>query len=107
MSETVASLDLQELQARYRNGGLTPTTLVKEVLRRREAYPDPAVWIHRLSAGDLLARAAELEGLASQGGQVLREYPLFGIPFAVKDNIDVAGLPTTAACPAFAYTAAR
>lgn len=105
LREPPASLDLQGLQSLYQSGNLTPTRLAKELIRRREDYPDPAVWIHRVSAEDLLSRAGELEGLASRGGQVFRDYPLFGIPFAVKDNIDVAGLPTTAACPGFAYRA--
>jgi allophanate hydrolase len=70
-------------------------------LRRIAAYPDPAVWITRVPEAAVLARA---NALANADPQSL---PLFGIPFAVKDNIDCAGLPTTAACPAFAYTPSR
>lgn len=51
-------------------------------------------------SGALEARAAELEAKSPAG------LPLFGIPFAIKDNIDLAGRPTTAACPEFAYTPA-
>ncbi len=47
----------------------------------------------------LCARAEELESAADA-----QKLPLYGVPFAVKDNIDVAGMPTTAGCPAFAYT---
>jgi allophanate hydrolase len=60
---------------------------------------DPApVWISLVAKQDALSRARSLE---NDGPGSL---PLFGIPFAVKDNIDVAGMPTTAGCPAFAYT---
>ncbi|MCX7868679.1 MAG: amidase family protein, partial [Terrimicrobiaceae bacterium] len=55
---------------------------------------DPAIWITRTPEEAVLARAAELDQRGPEG------LPLFGIPFAVKDNINVAGLPTTAACPA-------
>jgi allophanate hydrolase len=58
---------------------------------------DPAIWISRFSDEEILARARELDRLGPTGR------PLFGLPFAVKDNIDVRGLSTTAACPAFAY----
>jgi allophanate hydrolase len=60
------------------------------------------VWISRVPDGELRARA---ERLATAGPRP--DQPLFGVPFAVKDNIDTAGLPTTAACPAFAYTPDR
>jgi allophanate hydrolase len=85
------------LAPRYGAGELTPTDVVEEVWRRCEAHGDPAVWIHRLSLEDLRrhARRVESRGRASQ--------PLYGVPFAIKDNIDLAGSPTTAACPAFAY----
>ena len=92
-------LDIAGLSEAYQ-GGAKPSEIVAEVVARCRAYDDPAVWIHRVPTEDLQARARELEQ-AGSGGR-----PLFGIPFAVKDNIDVAGLPTTAACPAFAYTAA-
>ncbi len=91
-------LTLDSLRAAYA-GGLSPLDLADEVIRRREAWPDPAVFIAvtdaealRAEAGALLARAPEPNSL-----------PLWGVPFAVKDNIDATPLPTTAACPAFAY----
>lgn len=91
-------LDLSSLKTAYA-AGLTPLALVEEVIARRRASDDPAIFITetpddvlRTAAGELMARAPEPNSL-----------PLWGVPFAVKDNIDAAGLPTTAACPAFAY----
>jgi allophanate hydrolase len=94
------SLSLTALADRYASG-LTPTALISELCTRIEAYPDPAVWIHRLSREEMLvhARRVEARGRAGQ--------PLYGVPFAIKDNIDLAGVPTTAACPAFAYVPDR
>ncbi len=65
------------------------------------AHDDPALFIALRSREEALKRAAEL---AAEGPI---DKPLYGVPFAVKDNIDVAGLPTTAACPAFAYRPER
>jgi allophanate hydrolase len=62
------------------------------------AHADPAIWIFRRPDEVILAEAHALESEGPNGR------PLWGVPFAVKDNIDVAGMPTTAACPAFAYT---
>lgn len=94
-------LQIDYLLTACRNGALTPTDIVREVLARVHAYAsvDAAVWINLVPAERLLARAAELEK------RPVADLPLYGVPFAVKDNIDVAGLPTTAACPAFAYDA--
>ena len=95
------SLNLTALRSAYTSGTLTPTALMEELLGRIEAHADPAVWIHRLSREELLgyARRVEERGMATQ--------PLYGVPFAIKDNIDLAGAPTTAACPEFAYTPAQ
>ncbi|MDX2080978.1 MAG: allophanate hydrolase [Terrimicrobiaceae bacterium] len=71
-----------------------PADRIRETFRKiRETGPQP-IWIHVRDEADVLA---ELEALDPA-------LPLYGVPFAVKDNIDVAGIPTTAACPAFAYT---
>lgn len=98
------SFSIPALLTAYRTGECTPLETVEEVIRRCDAYEarDPAVWISRVEADALRARAA---ALAADPGA--KELPLYGIPFAVKDNIDVAGLPTTAACPSYAYEPAR
>ena len=95
----VPSLDIASLEAAYAQGRLTPATLVGRLLEARRESEEQGIWIQRLSADALLASARALEARRSSGEQL----PLYGIPFAVKDNIDVAGLPTTAACPQFAY----
>ena len=95
------SLDIQTLGGRLRAGSLQPREVVAGVLERIAAYRDrnPAVWIHLLPRDALEARAADLEKRGPQG------LPLYGIPFAIKDNIDLAGHPTTAACPDYRYVA--
>jgi hypothetical protein len=90
-------LGIQQLASEYAAGLITPSALITEL------YPSLAgcsgVFIHLLPLQQLLERCAELEAqpVASRG-------KLWGVPFAVKDNVDVAGMPTTAACPAFSYT---
>lgn len=96
------SFDFNSLAAAYRSG-LAPSSLIREVYRRIRASRDPYIWTWLLPEQDALAQAHRIE-LAAQSGCPL---PLFGLPFGVKDNIDVAGLPTGAACASFAYEAAR
>lgn len=98
------ALDLTRLRAAYLDGVVTPVEVVDEVLARLEARGDDAVWIERVPADALRARAKALT-VGALGS--VEELALFGVPFAVKDNIDVAGLPTTAACPAAARLATR
>jgi len=88
-------MKIEALLSAYRSGESTPRDVISALLPHLDS--DPAVWISRFGDEALLARAAELEKIHPCA------LPLYGIPFAVKDNIDVAGLPTTAACPAFSY----
>ncbi|MGD9983847.1 MAG: allophanate hydrolase [Porticoccaceae bacterium] len=76
--------------------GLTAQAVIEQVIARRRAVAADGIWITQVPDAALRERARQLD--AGPRG------PLFGVPFAVKDNIDVAGLPTTAACPAFAYS---
>ena len=92
------SLDLVTLAGAYRDGALSPTELVSGVLERVARRGDDKVWIYLLVGEELLSMAKALE----QADPATK--PLYGIPFAIKDNIDLAGHPTTAACPAYAYT---
>src|SRR5229473_4260494 len=96
MTETVAAI-----VAAHRAGILSPAQTVARSFARIRDHDDPAIFI---SLRDEKEARAEAEGLTAKEGAQL---PLYGVPVAIKDNIDVAGLPTTAACPAFAYTPAQ
>ena len=81
--------------------GADPALLLEQ--QRQAFQADDTAWISIASADQLHAQLQTLKTLETQHGRA--QLPLFGIPFAVKDNIDVAGFATTAACPAFTYTA--
>src|SRR5512143_1456923 len=91
------SLDIAGLRAAYASGRLTPAALIEEIIGRTTTDPN-RVWIHRLSDDALRAHAQNL------AGRDPASLPLYGIPFAIKDNIDLAGVPTTAGCREYAYT---
>src|SRR5262245_21279552 len=88
-----SSLDLSALEARYAAGKETPSDIVEDVLGRIARARGDRVWISVAPREDLLVAARALEQRRARGEPL----PLYGVPFAVKDNIDVAGLPTTAA----------
>ena len=92
MAETVL-----EIVAAHRAGTVTPAETVARSYARIRAHNDPAVFISLRDEADAVAEA---KALAAKGDTSL---PFYGVPVAVKDNIDVFGLPTTAACPAFSY----
>ncbi len=92
MAETAA-----EILNAYRDGTATPEDIVARSFARIREHGDPAIFIALREEAEVIAEAREL----AQNGD--RALPLFGIPVAVKDNIDVKGLPTTAACPDYSY----
>ena len=92
MTETVASI-----VAAHRTGTVSPAQTVARCFARIRDHNDPAIFISLREEKEALAEA---EALSAKDAAQL---PLYGIPVAVKDNIDVAGLPTTAGCPAFSY----
>ena len=93
MTETIA-----EILSAYRSGAATPADIIARSYARIHAHDDPAMFIALRDENAVMAEAKAL-------GDADQSLPLYGIPVAVKDNIDVAGMPTTAACPACAYRA--
>src|SRR4051812_33338968 len=93
LTETVAAV-----VAAHRSGHMTPAQTVARSYQRIRDHNDPAVFI---SLRDEKAAIAEAEALSAKDPATL---PLLGVPVAVKDNIDVQGMPTTAACPAFSFS---
>jgi len=95
---TSFSLNIPALRQRYQSGAFTPLDLVEALLTRMAGEDSHHIWISRLDADALRSYAINLEG------RDIASLPLYGIPFAIKDNIDLAGMQTTAGCPAYAYT---
>ncbi len=90
--------DIASIHRAYANG-TTAEAVVAECYRRIDACGDPGIFIHLIDSDTSLSAAREL------GEFDPAVKPLWGVPFAIKDNIDAGGRPTTAACPAFAYEA--
>lgn len=88
-------MKISELKQRYA-AGVTPSTVIEEVWDKIQQWNDPAIFIYLPEKSLLLDLAKSVESMP-------QNLPLWGIPFVVKDNIDVAGWPTTAACPEFSY----
>jgi allophanate hydrolase len=94
------SFDFASLRRAFEEKRASPISVAEEVLRRIAAAGNDGVWISRVPDNALLAEARALEARGPEAA------PLYGLPCAIKDNIDVAGLPTSCACPDFSYTPA-
>ena len=100
-----ASMTVKGLLDAYADRTSTPKQTIASALARIDEIDRPEVWVLRVPTDALEARARALDAqFEAQGSAIFERMPLFGVPFAVKDNIDVAGLPTTAACEPFSYT---
>src|SRR5579862_4323493 len=91
----MSNISIDNLRESFRSGSKTPGRFVQEIFDRIRAEGERPVWISLANETQAIERAAAVD-LA---------LPLAGVPFAVKDNFDVAGMVTTAGCPSFAYTA--
>jgi allophanate hydrolase len=97
------NLSIASLRALLAGGEVQPADILATVHRRIAGRGDDATWIHVASEAAVRAQLSAATARRAAGVHL----PLYGIPFAVKDNIDVAGMPTTAACPDFAYLPER
>jgi allophanate hydrolase len=95
------SLLIPDLHREYRAGRLTPTQLIERLRQVPDAAPRRNIWITRLDFEQLMPYLRALEG------ESVDTRPLYGVPFVIKDNIDLADTPTSAGCPEYAYVAQR
>jgi allophanate hydrolase len=91
------SLVIADLRRGYLAGRFGAREIIEQIMCRADEAPEHHLWITRLSRERVMDYVRALEGRS------IESLPLYGIPFVIKDNIDLAGVPTTAACPAFAY----
>src|SRR2546425_12719630 len=84
---------IADLRRDYESGRRTPADVVSEIFARIDVEGLAPIWISLVDRAQAIRRAAEID----------LSLPLAGVPFAVKDNIDVEGMSTTAGCPSFAY----
>lgn len=91
-------MTLSGLRSAYDAGTLTPKMLLESIRDKAQQYADYNIWLHLLSAEEVQPFLDSLERMDRSS------MPLWGVPFAIKDNIDLAGIPTTAGCEEFAYT---
>ena len=94
-------MNVLQLLNDYKNKATTPRDVIAKIKARIAEHADNPIYLYVLSDEELEPYFARLEGLD------MDSLPLYGIPFSIKDNIDLAGVPTTAACPEFAYTPER
>jgi allophanate hydrolase len=104
MSNSSTAVTLSDWQQAYLHGA-QPAQLLHKLLAQLK-HNDTA-WIHLASPAQLEAQLNTLRTLCSSAHPEYEKLPLYGVPFAIKDNIDAAGWPTTAACPEFTYTAKK
>ncbi len=95
------SLTISALAEAYGSGKATPRAIAETIAARAAQHAESNIWITPPSMDLMEPYLARLEAMDEEGRAAA---PLWGIPFAVKDNIDLAGVPTTAACPEYAYT---
>ena len=91
-------LSITSLQKKYRDSELSLQDMVETVLGEIEKMRDNNIWITVLSEQQILEFVQQLPN------QQTDEFPLYGVPFAIKDNIDLIGVSTTVGCPEYAYT---
>jgi allophanate hydrolase len=92
------NLGISALRSAYAKGSLTPNELMANIRQGASENESHNIWIH------LLTEQEQANYLTALKTKKPEDCPLWGIQFAIKDNIDLAGIPTTAACEAFAYT---
>lgn len=97
MSNIIHNLSLSALRQTYADGGTAPRQLILQLREQALAQSQYNAWIYLLSEQELEPYLAALDAAEPCA------LPLYGVPFAIKDNIDLVGVPTTAACPDFAY----
>lgn len=95
------SLSISDLRAGYLAQRFAPAEIVARLMDRADRAEERHIWIRRLCRDEVMRHVQALEPRS------IETQPLYGIPFVIKDNIDLAGVPTTAACPPFAYVPSR